>query len=58
MYGESSRLFIHTAKFLGKPVKPIARDKKAEPANINEIIHEVIVAPKIDFLKVLQVKLF
>ena len=58
MYGESSRLLIHKAKFLGKPVNPIAKDKKADPANINEIMHEVIVAPKRELLKVFQVKLF
>ena len=57
MYGERSRLLIHKAKFLGSPVKPIARDKKAEPANIKEIIHDVIVAPNREFLNVFQFKL-
>ena len=51
MYGESSRLFIHRAKFLGKPVNPIARDKNADPANMKEIIQDVFVAPNNELLK-------
>ena len=51
-------LSIHIAKFLGRPVKPIAKDKKVEPAKINAIIHEVLVAPNKDDLNVSKVKLF
>ncbi len=40
------------AKFLGSPVKPIAKDKNVEPANMNAIIHDVLVAPNKDNLKV------
>ena len=58
MYGESSRLLIHKAKFLGRPVKPIAKDKKADPASINEIMHEVIVAPKRELLKYSKLNCF
>ena len=49
---------IHIAKFLGKPVKPIAKDKNVEPAKINAIIQEVFVAPNKEDLKVSKVKLF
>ncbi len=49
---------IHTAKFLGKPVKPIASDKKLDPAKINAIIQDVFVAPSNDCLKVSKFKLF
>ena len=49
---------IHTAKFLGRPVNPIAKDKNVEPANMNAIIHEVLVAPNKDDLNVSNVKLF
>ena len=50
--------WIQTAKFLGKPVKPIARDRKVEPAKINAIIQDVLVAPNKEDLKVSKVKLF
>ena len=50
--------WIQTAKFLGKPVKPIAKDRKVEPAKINAIIQEVLVAPNKDVLKVSRVKVF
>ena len=49
---------IHIAKFLGNPVKPIAKDKKVEPAKIKAIMHEVLVAPNKDDLNVSKVKLF
>ena len=49
---------IHKARFLGNPVKPIAKDKKVEPAKINAIIQDVFVAPNKDILKVSKVKLF
>ena len=49
---------IHIAKFLGKPVKPIAKDKKVEPAKIKAIIQEVFVAPNKEDLKVSKFKLF
>ena len=45
---------IHIAKFLGKPVKPIAKDKKVEPAKINAIMQEVLVAPSSEDLNVLR----
>ena len=44
-------LSIHIAKFLGRPVNPIARDKKLDQAKINAIMHEVFVAPNKDNLK-------
>ena len=50
--------WIQTAKFLGKPVKPIAKDRKVEPAKINAIIQEVLVAPNKDDLKVSRVNVF
>ena len=49
---------IHIAKFLGRPVNPMARDKKLDPAKINAIMHDVFVAPNSDFLKVSKLKLF
>ena len=49
---------IHIAKFLGRPVNPIARDKNVEPAKINAIMQDVFVAPNKDALKVLKFKLF
>ena len=52
MNGERFILLIHIAKFLGSPVKPIANDKNVEPANINAIMHDVLVAPNNDSLKV------
>ena len=51
-------LSIHIARFLGKPVKPIAKDKKVEPAKINAIMQEVLVAPSREDLNVSNVKLF
>ena len=36
---------IQIAKFLGSPVKPMARERKLEPARINAIMHDVFVAP-------------
>ena len=57
-YGESSIPSIHRARFLGNPVKPIAKDKKVAPANIKAIMQEVLVAPKRDSLNVLKDKLF
>ena len=45
-------LWIQIAKFLGNPVKPIAKDKNVEPANIKAIIQEVLVAPNKDRLNV------
>ena len=51
-------LSIHIAKFLGRPVKPIAKDKKVEPAKIKAIIQEVFVAPNKDSLKVFKLRLF
>ena len=50
--------WIHIAKFLGNPVKPIAKDKKVEPAKINAIIQDVLVAPSKDDLNVSKFKLF
>ena len=52
VYGDRFIASIQIAKFLGRPVNPIAKDKKAEPANIKAIIQEVLVAPKSDSLKV------
>ena len=49
---------IHIAKFLGKPVKPIASDKKVDPARINAIMQEVFVAPNKESLKVFTFRLF
>ena len=51
-------LSIQIAKFLGSPVKPMARERKLEPANINAIMHDVFVAPNKDSLNVCIVKLF
>ena len=42
------------ARFLGKPVKPIANDKNVDPANIKAIIQEVLVAPSKDDLNVFK----
>ena len=52
MYGDKSIFCIQIAKFLGSPVNPIASDKKVEPARIKAIIHDVLVAPNKDSLKV------
>ena len=49
---------IQIAKFLGSPVKPMARERKLEPARINAIMHDVFVAPNKDSLNVCIVKLF
>ena len=49
---------IQIAKFLGSPVKPIARERKLEPARTNAIMHDVFVAPNKDSLNVCIVKLF
>ena len=52
MYGDRFIPSIQIAKFLGNPVKPIAKDKKVEPAIIKAIIQEVLVAPNNDKLNV------
>ena len=46
------------ARFLGRPVNPIASDKNVEPAKIKAIIQDVLVAPNNDCLNVSMVKLF
>jgi len=52
VYGDKFIPSIQIAKFLGKPVKPIANDKKVEPAIIKAIMQEVLVAPNKDKLNV------
>ena len=49
---------IQIARFLGKPVKPIAKAKNEDPAKINAIIHEVFVAPSNDNLKLSYLNFF
>ena len=54
MYGDKFIPSIQIARFLGNPVKPIAKDKKVDPAIIKAIIQEVLVAPNKDKLNVLK----
>ena len=57
-YGDKFISCIQIAKFLGKPVKPIAKDKNDDPAKIKAIMHDVLVAPNKDNLKVSLVSVF
>ena len=51
-------LSIQIAKFLGNPVKPIAKDRKVDPAKIKAIMHDVFVAPSSDCINVSLLRLF